>query len=259
LPFKILFKKEETSSGSAEFALLIGPKDDLYWKVTTTAGAITSGTIEVGQPVPMTMMTAGMSLLVDQYHPNASRKESLKKKPIKRGDFRSKAAHLVIRDKAGNQADVWSEYGTRQRFQLGEKVYQVSYLPDEVPLGFSIQLQDFRLLHYPGAMNRPMSYESDVKVVEAHDSGTTTREVKIMMNEPMDHGGYRVFQSSYLDEPKGDPRISIFSIAYDPGVPIIYIGAITLCTGIALLFWGKPMFRRLEKRLLERSQEVRAT
>jgi len=196
---------------------------------------------------------------VDEFHPNASRKESLQKRPIKRGDFRSKAAHLVIRDKEGAEADVWSEYGTRQRFQLGDKVYQVSYLPDEIPLGFSIELKDFRLLHYPGAMDRPMSYESDVKVVEAGASGTTTREVTIMMNEPMDHGGYRVFQSSYLDQPKGDPRISIFSIAHDPGVTVIYVGAITLCTGIALIFWGKPFFRKLEKRLLENKQEASAT
>lgn len=256
LPFKVLFKKEDAGSGNAEFAILVGPKDDLYWKVTTTSGAVTSGTLEVGVPTPMKMMTAGVSLLVDQYFPNAARRETLKRKPIKRGDFRSKAAHLVIRDQEGNETDVWSEYGTRQRFQIGEKAYRVSYLPNEVPLGFSIELKDFRLLHYPGAMNRPMSYESDVKVVQANDSGSITREVKIMMNEPMDHGGYRVFQSSYIDQPKGDPKISIFSIAYDPGVTVIYIGSIVLCTGIALMFWGKPFFRRLEKRLLERKQEV---
>lgn len=259
LPFKVVHKKDEVPSGNAEFAILVGPGDDLYWKVTTTSGAVTSGTLEVGQPVPMTMMTAGMSLLVDEFHPNASRKESLRRKPIKRGDFRSKAAHLAIRDKDGQEADVWSEYGTRQRVQLGDKVYQVSYLPNEVPLGFSIELLDFRLLHYPGAMNRPMSYESDVKVHETTDSGSLQKSVEIKMNEPMDHGGYRVFQSSYIDKPEGDPQISIFSIAHDPGVPVIYIGSIILCCGIALMFWGKPFFRRLEKRLLNKKQEVTAS
>ena len=169
------------------------------------------------------------------------------------------SAHLAIRDKDGQEADVWSEYGTRQRVQLGDKVYQVSYLPNEVPLGFSIELLDFRLLHYPGAMNRPMSYESDVKVHETTDSGSLQKSVEIKMNEPMDHGGYRVFQSSYIDKPEGDPQISIFSIAHDPGVPVIYIGSIILCCGIALMFWGKPFFRRLEKRLLNKKQEVTAS
>ena len=104
-----------------------------------------------------------------------------------------------------------------------------------------------------------MSYESDVKVVGETGNEKVTRDVTIMMNEPMDHNGYRVFQSSYLDEPKGDPQISIFSIARDPGVPVIYFGSIILCLGMGLMFWAKPYLRRLETRWLARKKEVLAT
>lgn len=90
-----------------------------------------------------------------------------------------------------------------------------------------------------------MSFESDVRV-----TGPTSQESKdkvtIMMNEPLDHNGYRVFQSSYIDQPKGDPRISIFSIAHDPGISIIYSGSIILCLGIAVMFYGKPYLRKIE-------------
>ncbi|MCA9429305.1 MAG: cytochrome c biogenesis protein ResB, partial [Candidatus Omnitrophica bacterium] len=121
------------------------------------------------------------------------------------------------------------------------------YLSEEFPLGFTIRLDDFRLRTYPGGSS-PMSYESDVTVAYAEENSNVQKEVLIQMNEPMDQNGFRVFQSSFIDQPKGDPRISIFSIAKDPGVPIIYTGSIVLCVGIAMMFYGRKYLRKLEKK-----------
>ncbi|MCA9414897.1 MAG: FkbM family methyltransferase, partial [Candidatus Omnitrophica bacterium] len=111
----------------------------------------------------------------------------------------------------------------------------------------TIRLDDFRLRTYPGGSS-PMSYESDVTVAYAEENSNVQKEVLIQMNEPMDQNGFRVFQSSFIDQPKGDPRISIFSIAKDPGVPIIYTGSIVLCVGIAMMFYGRKYLRKLEKK-----------
>jgi hypothetical protein len=260
LPFKATYHHEvgEGSGGGAAFELLLGPEEEVRWKVTTSTGNISSGTMEVGRPVPMPMMTAGMSLIVDEFYPNARMSTERVSKPIKRGKFLNKAAHLKLVDEAGNEKAFWLETGAEETVMLGDDFYRVAYKSNVVPLGFSIELQDFRLMTYPGSDSRPMSYESDVKVVGQSANERVTRDVTILMNEPMDHNGYRVFQSSYLDEPKGDPKISIFSIAKDPGIPIIYFGSIILCVGIAMMFWAKPYLRKLETRWTAK-KEVPAT
>lgn len=103
-----------------------------------------------------------------------------------------------------------------------------------------------------------MSYESDVKVISQAENGESLvrDNITIQMNEPLDHGGFRIFQSSYIDQPRGDPRISIFSIAHDPGVNIIYLGSIILCVGIVIMFYGKPYMKKLESRRAQRKVEV---
>ena len=139
LPFAATYKRDVSSSkGGAEFVLLLGPGEDLRWKVTTSTGAISSGTLEVGRPVPMAMMTAGMNLVVDEFYPNAQLENKRVAKKIKRGEFRNKAAHLVLQDQAGNNKDIWLESSGRQRVQLGGDFYEVAYASDQFPLGFSI-------------------------------------------------------------------------------------------------------------------------
>lgn len=240
-------KKTETASGRSEFAILIGPgENDLHWKMTT-GGDVLSGTLEVGVPVAMPRMTAGMSLVVKEKLTHAQVEEVIEEKPIKRGDFRRKAAEITVSNDKEIERTLWLPHGSEQRVFLGRDVYAVRYLSEEYPLGFNIRLDDFRLRTYPGGSS-PMSYESDVYVTFADGNSQVQKSVLIQMNEPMDQNGFRVFQSSYIDQPKGDPRISIFSIAKDPGVPIIYAGSIILCVGIAIMFYAKTYLRRLEQK-----------
>ncbi|MCA9435048.1 MAG: cytochrome c biogenesis protein ResB [Candidatus Omnitrophica bacterium] len=251
LPLEVTYHypkmKEQSSGGRSEFAILIGPgENELHWKVAS-GEKISSGTMEVGKPVPMPMMTAGMSLVVKEKLTHAKIEEVLEEKQVKRGDFRRKAAEIVVSNADGDQKSIWLSHGGEQRILLGKNVYALRYLSEEFPLGFTIRLDDFRLRTYPGGSS-PMSYESDVTVAYAEENSNVQKEVLIQMNEPMDQNGFRVFQSSFIDQPKGDPRISIFSIAKDPGVPIIYTGSIVLCVGIAMMFYGRKYLRKLEKK-----------
>lgn len=243
----------------AEFAILVGPAEQLHWKVTSAAGDISAGTIEVGTPVPMPLMTAGMALLIDKFLPNARLAERLVEKPIKKGEFRNSAAHIALSDAQGNSETFWMRKMNEEVVKLGDVTYSVSYMPETVPIGFSIRLDDFRLQHYPGSGDRPMSYESDVLVTDSRGRETLTRDITILMNEPLDHGGYRVFQSSFHDIPEGDPKISVFSIASDPGVLIIYTGVFMLVGGMIAMFYFRPYLARLERRWKIRGQEAAAT
>ncbi|MBI3925578.1 MAG: cytochrome c biogenesis protein ResB [Armatimonadetes bacterium] len=96
--------------------------------------------------------------------------------------------------------------------------------------GVQVRLKDFRIGYDPGTEN-PASYSSVVEV-----DGV---EHVIAMNEPMVQKGYTFFQSSY-SEIDGQPILSIFSVAYDPGIQIKYVGCFILVLGITVMFYMKP-------------------
>ena len=77
------------------------------------------------------------------------------------------------------------------------------------------------------------------------------------MNEPLDYRGYKIYQSSYEEGKDGAPTFSIFSVGKDPGMPVKYAGSILLVSGIALMFWLKPLF--VQKRLAAKRQEKMQT
>jgi hypothetical protein len=51
------------------------------------------------------------------------------------------------------------------------------------------------------------------------------------MNEPLEHHGFTVYQSSYEELPNGK-YASVFSINRDPGRALKYLGSLILCFGI---------------------------
>ena len=115
------------------------------------------------------------------------------------------------------------------KFQLQQKM---------APLPFSLTLKDFRKTDYPGTSS-PASFESDVIL---HDNVKKIRiEKTISMNKPLDYEGYRVFQSSYIqDETYGEA--SVFTIAKNPGIRFIYSGALIILSGVITLFYLHPFF-----------------
>jgi cytochrome c biogenesis protein ResB len=111
---------------------------------------------------------------------------------------------------------------------------RVQLASQQVPLGFGITLLDFDNPTY-GGTTMAARYRSQVRINDpAHPDGGF--ETEIAMNQPLDHGPFRIFQSGF-EEPEGGPQISIFSVAYDPGTPVVYVGSVVLIAGILIIFY----------------------
>lgn len=102
---------------------------------------------------------------------------------------------------------------------------------DAIALPFSLKLTSFELERYPGS-HSPASYASQVEVLEEDKPPFPFR---IFMNNVLDYGGYRFFQSSYHPDEKG----SILSVNNDPGKTPTYIGYTMLILGVLWLLFDK--------------------
>lgn len=111
-------------------------------------------------------------------------------------------------------------------------------LPLELP--FSIRLNDFQLERYPGSES-PSSYASEVTVIDPEKN--QKMDYRIFMNNILNYGGYRFYQSSYDRDEKG----TILSVNHDFwGTLITYIGYFLLSVSmIWSLFAKDTRFRKL--------------
>lgn len=109
-------------------------------------------------------------------------------------------------------------------------------------LPFSITLNDFRLVRYPGS-GSPSSYESDVTV--SYDG--VSHRASIYMNNVLDIKGYRLYQTSFDSDEKG----TLLTISRDSaGRTVTYMGYILLFIGLIIsLFDRNGRFRHLCRKL----------
>ncbi|HNT34733.1 MAG TPA: cytochrome c biogenesis protein ResB, partial [bacterium] len=104
----------------------------------------------------------------------------------------------------------------------------------EVPLGFQIRLLEFGNPTY-GGTGMAARYYSTVDVSPT-DKPDLVEKHTISMNQPLVMNGFRLFQSSYYQDPDGT-SVSVLSVSRDPGVPLVYSGSCLLIVGIALTFY----------------------
>lgn len=130
-----------------------------------------------------------------------------------------------------NPDPIWLERGDVQQLQTSSgKQLVVGYAFRSHPLDFSLHLKDFKIDYDPGT-NTAAAFKSIVEV--------DGQEHTIQMNEPLVKSGFKLFQSSYSELPD-QPAVSIFTVAYDPGIALKYVGSIMMVMGIAIMFWMKP-------------------
>ncbi len=148
------------------------------------------------------------------------------------------ALQIELTQKNGAQETHWLLAGHSFLTEKDKEVLKWSLELKSFPLPFSLLLKDFRKIDYPGTTN-PASFESDVVLTDPTARITLERTIK--MNKPLDYQGYRIFQSSYIqDESLGEA--SVFSIAKNPGMRLIYPGAGIIFVGVILLFYFHPFF-----------------
>jgi cytochrome c-type biogenesis protein CcsB len=102
---------------------------------------------------------------------------------------------------------------------------KLAYGTKLIQLPFSIQLNDFQLDRYAGSMS-PSSYASEVTLIDPNKG--VRFDHRIFMNNVLDYGGFRFFQSSYDQDEKG----TVLSVNHDFwGTWITYLGYALMIIG----------------------------
>ncbi|RLD60031.1 MAG: cytochrome C biogenesis protein, partial [Bacteroidetes bacterium] len=109
----------------------------------------------------------------------------------------------------------------------------VTHGAKEVTLPFSIKLNKFILDKYPGT-NSASSYASEVQLID--NKKNIKKDFRIYMNNILNYGGYRFFQSSFDKDEKG----TYLSVNHDFwGTLISYLGYALLTLGMILTLFSK--------------------
>ncbi|MBD3268125.1 hypothetical protein GF373_15790, partial [bacterium] len=173
---------------------------------------------------------------VDQFYPNARIAEKIIETPNPSADMHLNPV-IHVRLQSGEQStEGYVVYNSPKTFLVGQERATVYFGQRQRPLGFTIQLLDFRAPRYPGT-NRPASFESDVMLID--ESQQIERKQRIFMNNPLYHNNYAVYQSSYIEGRNGQPDTSIFTVARAPGTPVIYVGSVIMILGMIFLIYQK--------------------
>ncbi|MDO5968208.1 cytochrome c biogenesis protein CcsA [Flavivirga aquimarina] len=134
--------------------------------------------------------------------------------------------------------------GNYKQVTIGGLDFALKYGAKELELPFNIKLNDFEAERYPGTEKGYSAYSSQITVLDEKEGDY---DYKIFMNNILDHGGYRFFQSGFDPDEKG----TILSVNHDYwGSLITYIGYFLLYFGMmAILFVKDSRFGYLKKQL----------
>ncbi|MEO8197103.1 MAG: cytochrome c biogenesis protein CcsA [Thermoanaerobaculia bacterium] len=130
--------------------------------------------------------------------------------------------------------------------QSSDVVFQGDKEGDLPPLTlpFKVRLDAFEIDTYQGTQ-RPAMFRSRVVVEEA---GGGESPGVIQMNQPLSHGGYTFFQSSY--QIQGGREMTILSVSKDPGQNVVFVGYTLLVIGMIVVFFTRLAQQRLNDALL---------
>lgn len=212
-------------------ALRVLEDGSLSYVAKSSAGAEVKGHFQKGQ-ISGSVIHPGwkgnMVITLAEWIPDAVAQTTYQAARVQTGSSApTSAIHLTV-GKGG--AEVWMGLGDRAELHINGKDVLVGYLPKRIVLPFAVRLERFTVDHDQGTLT-PAAYSSRVSVLD----GKNPREVNISMNEPLELGGYTVYQASYEN---GDPRptTSIFAVNRDPGRPWKYAGSLLIVLGSILLF-----------------------
>jgi len=84
-------------------------------------------------------------------------------------------------------------------------------------------------------------YRSEVTVTRENDEKITH---SIIVNDPLELDGYRLYQANYRKDAQGAYTISGLEVVHDPGIPIAFLGFWLLMLGVFWQFYFRPWFQR---------------
>ena len=137
--------------------------------------------------------------------------------------------------------------GDGNQFSLNGVDIQMAYGSKRIELPFALELVDFQLERYPGSRS-PSSYASEVILVD--ENKNLRQPHRIFMNNVLNYGGYRFFQSSYDTDELG----TVLSVNHDYwGTLFTYIGYFFMTLGMFLTPFSKNSRFALLGRILRKN------
>jgi hypothetical protein len=80
----------------------------------------------------------------------------------------------------------------------------------------------------------PKQYTSKVTFLE---DGLEMKRGEVRVNAPLKYGGFAFYQSSYG---KDVAEFTVLQVKRDPGVPVVYLGFLLLCSGLLYRLYARP-------------------
>ncbi len=191
-------------------------------------------TVEPGKNYPTGWMDIEFNVESFFKHAQADTQVVEADKKSQAGKTGSYAVQFRVKDGKEEKTN-WLMEGEEINLSLAGGDIRLALAERHRPLPFSLVLKDFRKVDYPGT-NNPASYESDVLLEDQIDK--VKIEKTISMNKPLDYKGYRIFQSSYIQDPNYG-EASIFTVAKNPGIPFIYWSSCIIFLGAFFQFFVK--------------------
>jgi hypothetical protein len=217
--------------------LYVLPDNTLYYIGQNDIGNVIDGPVTAGQPFDTSWR--GVTMQVNQFYPNARITQEIEDAGSVGGTpHNNPIAKVRLEHQGQSQADFVS-FNRPKTFMVGGKTCVVEFGQKHVPVGFEVQLVDFRAPRYPGT-NKPSRFESDV--IMRDPTQNIEREQKVFMNNPLYHNGFAVYQASYIEGQNGQPDVSIFSVAKAPGTNIIYVGSIVMVLGMIIFYMSRKLY-----------------
>jgi hypothetical protein len=245
-PVRFWFHHPAVSSpDGAEF--LHTPDGKLYCRIVVGDKHQWRGEVKQGDQFEV---AGGLEVSVLEYLPHARQDTGFE--PVRRAGGEDppteEAAALVEVSLAGEQPrEIWLQRSDRrheleppvfQRIQTAKGPVAVSFGYEYLPLRYSLKLLDFKRGMNPGRRGNA-SFASRVQLIDPAQG--IDQQLEISMNEPLDHGKFSFYQSSFGGVP-GGPEASFLSAAYDPGRILKYSGSLLICVGAFVMFYLRGLF-----------------
>ncbi|OUU24462.1 MAG: hypothetical protein CBC13_03430 [Planctomycetia bacterium TMED53] len=149
-----------------------------------------------------------------------------------------------------NKSFLWGGQNYPWTIQIDGKTWVVALRKVRHSMPFTIQLDNFEKVDYPG-ITMAKEFRSDVTQI----SEGSQRNVRIEMNDPLRDQGLILFQSSWgpPDAKPGDELFSVFAVVHNPSDHWPLYSCIIIALGMGLAFvqkflaYGRRQSKRLQK------------
>ena len=220
---------------SVPVQVLGGPEGEVYLRFHPQGGEVVTRQLNLGEAVDSPW--PGIRFAVLRRLDHARIEQSVTASEFIR---QNRSPALLLKLTAGEETrQIGIQKHRSSSLTMDGTDYELRYQDKEIPLGFALTLNQFRIGYYPGEQ-RPRSFESHVDLADPATGRTQSRVIS--MNHPVKHAGYSLYQSSYKQS--GDRAVSFLSVARDPGQPIVFAGYVSVMIGMITLLITRVRDRR---------------